>query len=112
MIYKTYKGSRLDLETYRGKSSIDYEIEVLNTDGSEFDLSIYSSIVAKVFYRQHGELIITPTITSSSNVLYLDATMAQTLALQTREYWIEIYGVLIVPLSEQELITYGIFKNK
>lgn len=111
MIYKTYKGSRLDLEIYQGKSTIDYEIEVLNDDDTEFDLSIYSSIAAKVYYRQHGELIISPTVSSSSNVIYLDVTLAQSGALQLREYWIEIYGVLISPLAEQELITFGIFKN-
>ena len=111
MGYKTYKGSRLNLEIYQGKSSIDYEIEVLNDDGSDFDLSVYSSIVAKIFYRKGGDLIISPTISDSGNILYLDVLKAQSGALQTREYWIEIYGVLILPLDEEELITYGTIKN-
>lgn len=111
MGYKTFKGSRLNLEIYQGKSSIDYEIEVLNDDGSDFDLTVYSSVVFSVYYRQHGDLIVSPTITSSGNVLYLDVTLAQSAALQTREYFYECYGVLVSPLSEQELITYGTFKN-
>lgn len=111
MGYRTYKGARLDLETYQGKSSIEYDIEVLNDDGTATDLSIYSSIVTKIFYRQHGEEIVSPTTTDTDNVVYVTYTKAQTLALQTREYWQEIYGILIDPVSEQELITYGILKN-
>ena len=109
--YKTFKGSRLNLEIYQGKSSIDYEIEVLNDDSSNFDLSVYSSIVCAVYYRQHGDLIVSPTVTSTDNVLYLDVTKAQSAALQTREYFYECYGILVSPLNEQELITYGTFKN-
>ncbi len=109
--YKTFKGTQLNLETYQGKSSIDYEIEVLNDDGTEFDLSIYSAIVCTVYYRQHGELIISPSVTSVENFVLLDVTKAQSGALQTREYFYELHGVLIVPASEQELITYGVFKN-
>ncbi len=107
----TYKGARLDLATYQGKSTIDYPIEVLTDDDDAFDLSIYSSIVFKIFYRKHGEVVLTPTITSSGSVLYLDALKAQTLVLQTREYWYECYGVLISPVSEEELICFGILKN-
>jgi hypothetical protein len=109
--YRTYKGARLDLEIYQGKSTIDYPIEVLNDDDSAYDMTIYSSIVAKVFYRKHGEEIDTLTITNSLNVLYLDALKAETLALQTREYWMEIYGVLITPSGEEDLLTFGILKN-
>jgi len=111
MGYKTYKGSRLNLEIYQGKSSIDYEIEVLNDDGSNFDLTVYSSILARVFYRKGGDLILSPTISNTGNVLYLDVLKAQSAALQTREYYYQIYGVLVSPVNEEELITYGTFKN-
>lgn len=107
--YKTFKGSELNLETYQGKSSIDYEIEVLNDDGTEFDLSIYIDLVCTVFYRQHGEVIISPTVTNTENFILLDALMAQTSGLQTREYFYELHGVLAS--DEEELITYGVFKN-
>lgn len=109
--YRTYKGAQLDLESYQGKSSIDYPIEVLNDFDTAFDLSVYSSVVAKIYYRKHGELILTPTVTTASNFMYLDITKAQSGALQTREYWIEFYGVLISPVSEEELICFGVFKN-
>lgn len=45
MIYQTYKGARLDLEAYKGKATIDYEIEVDYDSGAEFDFSIYDSVV-------------------------------------------------------------------
>lgn len=109
--YKTYKGTELNLEVYRGKSTIDYPIEILNDDNTEFDLSVYSSLVCKVFYRQHGEEIVTLTVTNTNNFLYLDTMKAQSAALQSREYFYEIYGVLTSPANEQELLTYGIFKN-
>jgi hypothetical protein len=109
--YRTYKGARLDLEIYQGKSTIDYPIEVLDASGDAVDMTVYSSIVAKVFYRKHGEEIDTLTVTNSLNVLYLDALKAETLALQTREYWLEIYGILIDPVGEPDLLTFGVLSN-
>lgn len=108
--YSTYKGARLNLEAYQGRSTVDYEIEILNDGGSEFDFSIYSSTVFQLYYRQHGETIIAPTITLSDNFGLLDLTKAQSAALQTREYWYEWYGVLVSPVNEHELITFGTFK--
>ena len=109
MIYKTYKGARLDLEFYQGKSTIDYEVEVLNDDGSELDFSVFDSVEFKLFYRQHGELVISPTVTTSDNFLELTLTKAQTTALQLREYWYEVYGIF--PDDEEELICTGIMKG-
>jgi hypothetical protein len=109
--YKTFKGTQLDLEIYQGKSTIDYPVEMLNDDGTAYDLSVYSSIVCKVYYRQHGEEIVTLTVTNVSNFLYLDTTKAQSAALQAREYFYECYGVLTSPANEQELLIYGVLKN-
>jgi len=105
--FKTYRGAELNLEAYKGKSSIDYEVEVTYDDGSPYDLTIYSSIVCKVFYRKGFTEILSPTVTTSENVVVLNLTVAQTNALQQREYYYEIYGVSV---SEQELITFGTFK--
>lgn len=106
-IYKTYKGSELNLEAYKGKSSIDYEIEVTFDDGTAYDLSIYSALTCKVYYRKGFTEIFAPTVTNSSNVLMLDVTKAQSDLLQEREYYYVIYGTVGV---EDELITFGIFK--
>jgi len=108
LMFRTYKGSALDLEIYQGKAAIDYEIEVLTDSGGAFDFSVYASLTFKVFYRKHGDLILTVVPTTSSNVLILDLTIAQTAALQTREYFYECYG--ITTGGEEELIIFRIFK--
>jgi hypothetical protein len=108
MRYSAFKGDRLDLETYSGKSTLDFEIRVLYPDGAPVDLSVYSSVAAKLYYRQGGELILSPTISSVEEVMFLTVTLTQTTALQRREYWLETYGV---DGTEQELLTYGILKN-
>lgn len=105
--YRTYRGVELNLEAYKGRSSIDYEIEVTFDDGSPYDLSIYSQLLCKVFYRKGFTEIVTPTVTSSDNVVLLNITDAQSELLQQRDYYYEIYGVIG---SETELIAYGIFK--
>lgn len=108
MIYTTYKGARLDLEFYKGKTTKDYSIEVTNDDGTPYVLSIYTSLACKVFYRKDGELIFSPTVVAAGSVIDLDETMAQSGALQKRDYWYEIYGVYAS--LEQELLTFGIHK--
>lgn len=107
MIYKTYKGERLDLEFYQGKSTIDYEIEVLNDDGSDFDFTVFDSIDLSVKYRQHGEEIISEEVDTQDNYILLSITKEQSESLQTREYWYEIYATDGV---EEELVVYGLFK--
>lgn len=106
--YSTYQGQRLNLEAYKGKASIDYEIEVFKNDGSPFDFSIYTSLGFKVYYRKHGEFIVSLSVVENASVLLLDITMAQSNALQLREYWYECYGIF--PDTQEELITFGTFK--
>ncbi len=107
-IYKTYRGAELNLEAYKGKTSDDYEIEVTYDDGTAFDLSIYSSITCKIFYRKGFTEIISPTITTAANVVVFNLTKAQSTLLQEREYYYFIYGTFAT--TEEEMITYGIFK--
>lgn len=105
--FKTYRGAELNLEAYKGKSSIDYEVEVTYDDGSPYDLSSYGSFLCKVFYRKGFTEIFSPTITTIDNFVILNLTVAQTVVLQQREYYYEIYGL---SGDEQELITFGTFK--
>lgn len=108
MIYQTYKGARLDLEAYKGKATIDYEIEVDYDSGAAYDFSIYASLVCKIFYRKDGETVLTPTLTRDENFLLFNLTTAQTAAFQKREYYYECYGVYAN--DEEELIIYGTLK--
>jgi hypothetical protein len=112
MSYTVRKGSRLDLNIYQGKSTIDEPIEVLDSSGAAAIFTNYSSLLFKVYYYKHGDLILSPTITNALNVMYLDVTKAQSAALQNRSYWYECYGVLITPLAEEELLTFGFITNE
>lgn len=112
MYQQTFKGAELNLECYQGKSTIQYEIEVLYDDYSGYDFDQFSSIVARVFYRKGGDLILSPTVTASEPVLLLTITKSQSAGLQTREYYYEIYGVRSSPSGEEELLTYGILANR
>lgn len=113
--FKTYKGGRLDLEFYKGKATINYEVEVFNDDGTEFDLSVYDDIKLKIFHKIHGTLVITlgmdageiSVSSPSDNIVYLDLSDTQT-DLRPKEYWYECYGVR--EDDEQELIFLGVAK--
>lgn len=111
MTYQTFKGAQLDLECYQGKSTIQYEIEVLYDDYSGYDFDQFSSVVSKVFYRKGGDVVLTPTVSASEPIVLLTLTKSQTAGLQLREYYYEIYGVRSNPAGEEELLTYGILKN-
>lgn len=54
---KTYIGSELNLKHYKGKSIVDYWFDITEDDGSESDLTIYSSIVLETFAKRGGTLI-------------------------------------------------------
>lgn len=110
---KTYRGARLDLEFYKGKASIDYEVEVFNDDETEFDLSIYDSIALKIYQKIHGTLVLTLTQNDGSITLYspIDNFVVINLSdsqsdLRPKEYWYECYGIR--EDDEQELIFFGI----
>ena len=51
MIYQTYKGARLDLEAYKGKATIDYEIEVDYDNQTTFTLYIGSNTSQMTGFR-------------------------------------------------------------
>lgn len=106
--YKTYQGSRLDLEFYQGKSVIDYDIEVLTDGGSDYDLSTYESVLFDVKYRRGGEQIVSLTNTILDNFIYVDLTLEQSESLQRRDYWYECYGVIG---DDKELIVFGLLRG-
>ena len=112
---KTYKGGRLDLEFYKGKATINFEVEVFNDDDSEFDLTVYSAIYLKVFHKIHGTLVLTldesdgqiSLYSPADNFVIIDVSDSES-DLRPKEYWYECYGVR--EDDEQELIFFGIFK--
>lgn len=113
--FKTYKGARLDLEFYKGKATIDYEINVFNDDESELDLSIYDNIVYKLFHKIHGTEVLELGMDEGglqfnspmANVILLNMSDSES-ELRPKEYWQECYGVR--EDDEQELIFFGVGK--
>lgn len=56
-VLKTIKGDELNLRHYKGKSVVDYWFDMLEDDGTEVDLSVYSNIKLEVFAKRGGTLI-------------------------------------------------------
>lgn len=113
IVYKTYRGARLDIQFYQAKSTIDFKVEVFNDDSTATDLTIYSIVLFKLFHKIHGTLLLTLEETDGAvfraspadNDIYLDLSHVQT-NLRTKEYWYEVYGIR--EDDEQELIFFGI----
>lgn len=113
MIYKTYRGARLDLQFYKGKSTINFVVSIFNDDDSDFDLTIYSDIVIVIQDKKHGTVILTLSMddgevslaSPADNDIYLDLSHVQT-DLRVKEYWYECYGIR--EDDEQELIFFGV----
>lgn len=115
-IFKTYRGGRLDLEFYKGKGSFDYEVEVLNDDDSEFDLSVYDDILLKFFHKIHGTEVLEMSFNDGQVTVYSPAdnfvilnVLATTINIRPKEYWYECYGIRSED-GEPELIFFGVGK--
>lgn len=110
---KTFKGARLDLQFYKGKATIDFEINVFNDDETELDLSVYDEIIYKMFHKIHGTRVLTLVMSDGGlqfnspmdNEIMLNLSDVQSL-LRPKEYWQECYGLR--EDSEEELIFFGV----
>ena len=115
MVVKTYKGARLDLEFYKGKATIDFEIGVYDDLDVELDLSIYDDIVYKLFHKIHGTQVLQLVMSNGGlqfnspmdNIIMLNLSDGET-DLRPKEYWQECYGIR--EDDEQELIFFGVGK--
>lgn len=112
-IFKTYKGARLDLQFYKGKAVIDFQIYVYQDDDTELDLSIYDDIRYKLFHKIHGTQLLELTMVDGglqfpspiSNLILLNVSDSQT-GIRPKDYWQECYGIR--EDDEQELIFQGV----
>jgi len=111
---KTYKGARLDLEFYKGKATIDFEIAVYDDADEELDLSIYDDITYKLFHKIHGTEVLELSMNDGrlqfnspmDNIILLNANDVE-INLRPKEYWQECYGIRE---SVPELIFFGVGK--
>lgn len=111
--FKTYKGGRLDLEHYKGKTIDGYTIDVFNDDDTDYHLSIYNDIKLKIYEKIHGTLVLSFDFQSgisvdspAGNTIYWNATKSQ-MAIRPKTYWHECYGVINVNPTEEQLIFFG-----
>ena len=112
--FKTYKGDRLDLEHYKGKSISSFQIDVFNDDGSEMDLDVYDDIKIKIFEKIHGTLVLTTdfqtgiaTDSPAGNSIYWTVSRTD-VNIRPKFYWLECYGSKQSGVIE-ELIFQGVF---
>lgn len=115
-IYKTYKGTRLDLQYYKGRLTQGFVVSVFDEDGTDFDLSNYQNIVLEIADKQHGTILLTfemddgdGSVSLASPIdndvyFYLSGVILNT--LRKKEYYHECYGVL--SNLEKELIFHGV----
>lgn len=115
-IFKTYRGGRLDLEFYKGKGTFDYEVEILNDDESEFDLSVYDDIFLKFFHKIHGTEVLEMSLNDGQLSVYsppdnivIINSLSGTVDIRPKEYWQECYGVRSED-GEPELLFFGVGK--
>jgi hypothetical protein len=112
-IFKAYKGARLDIQLYKSKAVIDFEIYVYMDNDEELDLSIYDDIKYKLFHKIHGTEVLELTMQDGglqfpspmSNLILLNISDTEA-DLRPKEYWQECYGIR--EDDEQELIFQGI----
>ncbi len=112
--FKTYKGGRLDLEDYKGKSIVGYEVEVFNDDDTDFDLGIYDDIRERIYQKIHGTLVLAfdfqngvSTDSPAGNTIYFNHTKEE-MNIRPKFYWCECYGVINDNPSIEELIFQGV----
>lgn len=74
---KTYKGARIDLQHYSGTSIVGFEIDIFEDDGSDYDLSVYDSIVIKLFQKRHGTLV--ETFTEEAEQILFNSPIGNTI---------------------------------
>jgi hypothetical protein len=112
LTYRTYRGDRLDLEFYKGKAVIDFEVLVYNDDGTDFDLTVYSSFHGTLAHKRHGTVVLPLTeplghltiASPADNSIYLNISDSE-IDIRTKEYYLEVWGQR--EDDESELIFHG-----
>lgn len=113
-VFKTYKGGRLDVESYKGMTVYFFAIDLFNNDGSEASLSPYSDIRIKIYQKQHGTLMLSFDFQSgvsvdspANNTVYLAATLSQ-MNIRPKNYYWECTGLKNTNPVIQDLLFHGV----
>lgn len=112
--FKTYKGGRLDLESYKGMTIYFFAIDLFNNDGTEASLSPYQDIRIKLYQKKHGTLIASfdfqtgvSTDSPANNTIYWNATLDE-MDLRPKTYWTECHGLKNTNPLIKELLFNGV----
>lgn len=112
--FKTYKGGRLDVESYKGMTVYFFAIDLFNNDGSEASLSSYSDIRIKIYQKQHGTLVAefdfqtgVSVDSPANNTIYLLATTDE-MELRPKNYYWECTGLKNTTPVIKDLLFHGI----
>ena len=111
MIFKTYKGKRLDLQHYIGKSILEYEFQVFDYDDNEVDLSLYAGIEIRFFQKKHGTLIMTFSLSNGLTLGSPDYNIFWTVPMSEmnlieKPYYHECVG--ITGEQEEDVLFHGV----
>ena len=97
--FKTYKGGRLDLEHYKGKTISDFTIDVFNDDGTDFNLDTYGDIKICIYEKIHGTLMFCfnqqsgiSTDSPAGNTIHWTASKI-IMNIRPKFYWHECVGL-------------------
>lgn len=99
MIFRTYKGKRLDLQHYKSMSIVEYEFQIFDYDDNEVDLSLYENIELNVYQKKHGTLVNSYDLSDGLSLgspdynIYWDASIEDMNLIQ-KPYYHECIGVL------------------
>jgi hypothetical protein len=98
-VHKTYIGSELAMEIYKGKSIVDDYFDLTEDDGTDSDLTIYNLIVLEIFAKRGGTLIDTfnnnSGLTIEGNRVTWNASKSRMdLYLKGFVYYHHMYGVI------------------
>lgn len=105
-VYRTYKGGRLDLQHYKGKSIVNYEFTVLCEDETLF-FDDYSQIELRMFQKRHGTPVFDTIldVSSPSNALIWNQDKISMDLLQ-KQYYHECVG--IYPDGQEDILFHGV----
>lgn len=106
--FRTYKGGRLDLEHYKGKSVINYEF-VITCDGSSVFFDDYSQIELRMFQKRHGTLVFTTLLDVQASPEHLIWNQdRESMDLLQKYYYHECVGVYAD--GEEDILFHGVSK--
>lgn len=111
--FKTYIGARVDLEHFKD-SSISYEIELINSDGTDTDLTVYDDIVMFIKHKIHGTIVCELSLDNDGlnfgspigNTIFINTADYQ-LNIRPKDYYHETYGYKD---GDKDILFHGVSK--